>query len=284
MVADQRAPVAAITMARGDAEFLRIWLRHYGNQFGEENLFVLLDGQDQEIPECRANIIRLPHVPASRTRGDYARSRAVSSLARTLFFHYRRVIACDVDELLCLDPQAGNDLADYLLNNVPYGAVSAVGLDIGQHRKIEAPIDFAKPILLQRSFARISARYTKPIVATQPVTWGAGFHRVKGCALRIDPNLVLFHLGLLDYERTIVKAGRSELVQSGWKGHFGRRLELFDAIEKHPAKDYDVILAKAVRHMVWRRPLYALNKPGTLPEDMIVKIPTRFSEYFKASI
>ena len=112
------------------------------------------------------------------------------------------------------------------------------------------------------------------------MTWGAGFHRAKGCALRIDPNLILFHLGLVDYENAAAKAGRSELVQSGWKGHFDRRLELFDALERYSAGEYDSMCSKAVRHMVWRRPLYALNKPGSLPVNMVVKLPDRFKELF----
>jgi hypothetical protein len=280
MRGDHRAPVAVITMARGDTDFLQIWLRYYGRQFGEENLFVLLDGQDQPRPESRANILALPHIPASRTQGDYARSRAVSALARGLFFHYQRVIACDVDELLCLDPALGDNLTDYLLNTVRSASVSAVGLDVGQNCALEAPLDFKRPILAQRKFARISARYTKPVVATRPVTWGAGYHRVKGAALRIDPNLFLFHLGLVDYQRAALKAGRADLVQSGWQGHFDRRLELFKAIETHPASELEQILPKAVRHMKWRRPVYAFNKPGALPANMIVNIPDRFLHLF----
>ncbi|MCH8467520.1 MAG: glycosyltransferase family 2 protein [Roseinatronobacter sp.] len=280
MSGDQRAPVAAITMVRGDPEFLKIWIRHYGRQFGEENLFVLQDGQDQPRPESRANIVALPHVAASRTRGDYARSRAVSAFARGLFFHYQRVIACDVDELLCLDPAAGPSLAEYLLNNVRAPSVSAIGLDIGQNCNSETALDFERPILEQRQFARVSARYTKPVVATRPLTWGAGFHRVKGGALNIDSNLVLFHLGLLDFARAAAKAERAELVESGWKGHFDRRLELFGAIAAHPARDFDLELPTARRKMLWRRPLYALNKPGTVSSDIIVKIPDRFRKIF----
>lgn len=282
MSKDPRAPVAAITMMRGDGEFLEIWLRHYGAHFGSENLFVILDGQDQTtLPDLgNSNLIRLPHIAASREAGDKARARVVSHLARALFYHFRRVVACDVDELLCLDPNAGDNLRDYLLTRVPHPSVSAMGLDLGQHPELETALDFRRPILHQRAYAQLSARYTKPVVATLPVTWGSGFHRVKGHGLRIDPNLLLFHIGLVDQRLSESKAQRTELVDKGWAGHFQRRFELYENLRQYPARDADTLFATARRQMLWRRPLYALNKPGRLPGDMIIKIPERVRDVF----
>ena len=42
--------IAAITMVRNDAFYLRKWTAWYGAQLGEENLYILLDGRDQPIP------------------------------------------------------------------------------------------------------------------------------------------------------------------------------------------------------------------------------------------
>jgi len=282
MSTDPRAPVAAITMMRGDGEFLEIWLRHYGAHFGSENLFVILDGQDQKtLPDLGcSNLICLPHIPTSREAGDRARARVVSHLARALFYHYRRVVACDVDELLCLDPNAGDSLRDYLLTQIPHASVSAMGLDLGQHPEHESALDFSRPILHQRAYAQLSARYTKPVVATLPVTWGSGFHRIKGRGLRIDPNLLLFHIGLVDKRLSESKAQRTELVDNGWSGHFQRRFALYENLQKFPARDADPLIAAARQHMLWRRPVYALNKPGRLPENMIVKIPERLRDAF----
>ena len=64
--------IAAITMARNDEFFLNRWISYYGEQFGEENLYIYLDGLDQANPARagRANITRLPH-PTSGTKGRH---------------------------------------------------------------------------------------------------------------------------------------------------------------------------------------------------------------------
>lgn len=42
--------IAAITMARNDAFFLKKWVSYYGKELGRENLYIYLDGLDQENP------------------------------------------------------------------------------------------------------------------------------------------------------------------------------------------------------------------------------------------
>ena len=63
--------IAAITMVRGDAFYLRKWTAWYGGQFGEENLYILLDGCDQPLPDwCpKAHVI-----PCDRVGGQVARA------------------------------------------------------------------------------------------------------------------------------------------------------------------------------------------------------------------
>ena len=43
--------IAAITMARNDTFFLSRWIEYYGREIGTENLYIYLDGTDQDIPE-----------------------------------------------------------------------------------------------------------------------------------------------------------------------------------------------------------------------------------------
>ena len=40
--------------------------------------------------------------------------------------------------------------------------------------------------------------------------------------------------------------------------------------------DGDARFASARRIMTWRRPLYAINKPGHLKRDSLITIPDRF--------
>ena len=43
--------ICALTMVRNDEFYLRKWVAYYGAELGPENLYVYLDGKDQEIPD-----------------------------------------------------------------------------------------------------------------------------------------------------------------------------------------------------------------------------------------
>lgn len=48
---------AALTMVRGDAFFLKAWLRHYGETFGRENCYIVNHGRGSDVEKlqkCRA--------------------------------------------------------------------------------------------------------------------------------------------------------------------------------------------------------------------------------------
>ena len=64
--------IAAITMARNDTFFLSRWIEYYGREIGTDNLYIYLDGTDQDIPENAdtAHITKLPHTDMSRAAGD----------------------------------------------------------------------------------------------------------------------------------------------------------------------------------------------------------------------
>jgi len=270
--------IAIVSVARNDDFFIPKWVDYYGNIFGFENLFLILDGHDQKIPELpeRVNIIRIPHIAMSRSEGDRNRARLVSAFARSLFYRYARVIAHDIDEFLVLDPLVDGGLKSYLLNKKDHSSVSGLGLDVGQHLDLEKEIDVGHPFLLQRSFAHVSSRYTKPVVALKPLTWGSGFHRVKGKNFQLDPNLYLFHFGMVDFARCQSKMDDSSRIAQGWTAHLDRRFKLFDIIKNNPFHSGDDYFDKARRRMRMWRPIYAWNKPGTLKEEPVIQIPDRF--------
>lgn len=270
--------VAAVSMMRNDSFFVSKWIEYYSQQLGAKNLFLILDGHDQEIPANAKdiNVIRLPHRKLNRARGDRNRARLVSFFAKSLFCRYQVVVAHDIDEILVVDPNQGMGLVDYLLRPTRFASRSGLGLDVGQHIDIEDEIDSAKPFLDQRSFAHVSARYTKPVVAYKPLRWGSGFHRVKGKNFRIDKNLFLFHFGMLDFKKSKAKIGDQSLHKAGWQGHLDRRLFLFELIRNGKALDGDSFFPKARFRQSLFRPVYAINKPGVLRERPIVKIPERF--------
>ena len=270
--------IAAISMVRNDNFFVHKWIDYYGEHLGYKNLYLVIDGYDQPLPQKHEliNIIQKEHTPMTRSRGDRYRARLVSNIAKSLFDDYDIVIAHDIDEYLVADPDCGKDIFAYLQKPVSASSLSALGLDVGQHAEKEGPIDPSKPFLQQRSYAHVSARYTKAIVATRPLVWGSGFHRVKGKNFTIDPNLYLFHFGMVDYEMCRKKIEKSELNKSGWSGHFNRRFALFNLILMKKAIPGDEFFPTARRRQSLFRPIFAMNKPGMLREKPVIKIPDRF--------
>ena len=270
--------IAAITTVRNDSIFLKKWVEYYGEHLGLKNLYVFIDGHDQVVPDVAkaVNTLFLPHTPLERVPSDRRRARVMSHLARGLFKYFDAVIVTDVDEFLIVDPASGLSLAEYLSKPHSRASLSGLGLDVGQHLQLEAPLDITKPFLDQRSFAHLSSRYTKPSVAFRPVTWGSGMHRIKGRNFHIDPNLYLFHFGMIDYKLATGKTADADRLATGWTGHLSRREELFKIItESNPVDGLDYF-DQARRHQTRHRPIYALNKPGMIPGNPVISIPKKF--------
>ena len=135
--------IAAITMARNDDFFLSRWIEYYGGILGTENLYIYLDGTDQNIPKNadKAHITKLPHTNLSRSAGDKYRIGKISDLANELLKTYDIVIGCDCDEFLMVDPALNTTLPAYLSSKQINTTLSGLGLDIGQHMKYEKPLD-----------------------------------------------------------------------------------------------------------------------------------------------
>jgi hypothetical protein len=271
---------SAMTTVRNDSLFLPKWIEYYGKAFGYKNLFVFLDGHDQPLPEHpnvdEVNFLRLPHMPLARSRGDRRRARIMSHLARGLFWLFDTILVMDVDEFLVLDPNAGDSLPDYLASKSSRPTLSGLGLDVGQHLEKEEAIDPSQPFLNQRRFAHLSSRYTKPVVANRPVTWGSGMHRVKGRNYHIDENLYLLHFGMVDYERSTGKTADQSRIDAGWGKHLERREELFKIITTSQAHAWDDIIPRARKKQQRARQLFAWNKPKLLRDNPVVEIDTRF--------
>ncbi len=270
--------ICALTTVRNDRIFLQKWIEHYGAALGRQNLFVVLDGHDQPVPDNAqgVNIIRLPHQPLERVPAMRRRARVMSKIAQGLYYYFDIAIATDVDEFIVVDPELNMDLRAYLSSRKLPASVSALGLDVGQHLAIEEPLDPSQPFLAQRQFAHVSSRYTKPCITTRPLTWGSGMHRIKGHNFHIDSHLFLFHFGMVDYALATGKTMDRDRLATGWKGHLSRREKLFQIIAESQPVDGDEYFSTARNYQTWHRPFYAWNKPGMIPGDPVVRIPERF--------
>ena len=269
--------IAAITMARNDNFFLTRWIKYYGNEIGYENLYIYLDGTDQEIPKNAgaAHITKLPHTDMSRTIGDKYRIGLMNDLSRELLKKYDIVIGCDCDEFLIVDPKTNQTLAEYLSKIKIKNTVSGLGLDIGQNMNTEHELDINAPLLEQREYALLSTRYTKPVVKNVPLDWGRGFHSINGHNFHIDKNLYLLHFGAIDMKMLERKATARG---TDWLNHLHRRGNgTITAVSTLPArKEKWLKIARIIQ--TYARPIYALDKPGMLGMKRVVKIPSRFKK------
>lgn len=273
----QTKRIAAITMARNDEFFLSHWIKYYGDEIGTENLYIYLDGTDQTVPENAgaAHVTKLPHTDMSRAAGDKYRINLMSKLAQKLLTEYDIVIGCDCDEFLVLDPDIKMGLAEYLSTTKINTTLSGLGLDVGQHMKLEKPLDTTKSFLSQRGYALLSTRYTKPVVINKPVTWGSGFHRIKNRNFHIDKNLYLLHFGAIDMDMLLTKAANRG---PDWVNHLKRRGNgTINEVTGRPARGERWLrIARFIQTYI--RAPYAWNKPNMLGIKIVAKIPERFKK------
>lgn len=288
MTSGKMMKIAAITMLRNDEQFLQKWITWYGGQLGRENLFVYFDGTDQNIPDFCEGIHteKVRRIEGQVRQGDKGRIAFLSEAARQLFCEktYDMVIGTDVDEFLIPDPALGIGLYDFLQHFQACGrvSISGLGIDVGQKMGEEGRIDWSRPLLSQRSYAKLSTRYSKSSVLFKPSghssspQWGSGFHRVRGHNFHIVKDLYLFHFGSIDLERIEGKMRTGDLVAKGWGRHLAKRTRTITLVSKKKARDWNKLIPAARFLQNCVRPPYAWNKPAMFEWQPIVRIPQRF--------
>lgn len=272
--------ICALTMVRNDEFYLRKWVAYYGNELGMENLYVYLDGKDQEIPDwCPGvNVTAVDKIPGQVVEAEKGRLDFLSSRAADLLKEYDLVIGVDADEFLIVDPRLGISLTEYLTKADIDVSVSGLGVDVGQHTGEEGDIRSDDTFLNQRHYARLSTRYTKPCVIAKPVRWGRGFHRIKGHNFHIGKDLYLFHFGYFDLGRIKARFDDPSRRAAGWTKHLERRSKTIRQVTEGKARDWDRTTRFARALQTACRPPYALNKPAMMELVLIVRIPERFRE------
>lgn len=278
------ARIAALTMARDADKYLSRWAAWYGSLLGKGNLYIFFDGTDQIPPQCTegCNVQVVPRVEGSVAEGDRGRIKVLSDFAAGLFERYDFVIGTDVDEFIVPDPSCGLNLVEFLSSLDVRGrkCFSALGCDVVQNVTCEAPMDWNKPFLGQRSFGLLSTRYTKASILCAPVAWGSGFHRVRGSNFHILEDLYLFHFGCADASEVEVRKADRDLASRGWGRHLGKRQRLFKLVAGLKAHSWDIWTPRARRVQTVCRPPYAWNKPAMLGLRILIRIPDRFKSLF----
>ena len=272
--------ICALTMVRNDEFYLRKWVAYYGAELGPENLYVYLDGKDQEIPDwCPGvNVEAVDKIPGQVVEAEKGRLDFLSAKAAILLKKYDLVIGVDADEFLVVDPKLGLSLSEYLSKAKIRTCLSGLGVDVGQHTEQEGDIREDSTFLSQRHYARLSTRYTKPCVIAKPVRWGRGFHRVKGHNFHIGKDLFLFHFGYFDLGRIKARFEDPSRRAAGWTKHLERRSKTIRQVTAGKARDWDRWTRAARFIQTICRPPYAWNKPAMFELVVIVRIADRFSK------
>lgn len=271
--------IAALTMVRDDDFFLQKWVNYYGKELGFENLFVFIDGWDQDVPSFCDGIYteKVEKIGRTVVASDKGRSRFLSQKAKHLLSSgYRMVIGTDADEYLAVDPKEGTNLKQFLLNMSNMPCMSGLGLDFGQKSSEKNPLTLDKPFLEQRHYAQISPRYTKASVLTKPFVWGSGFHRVKGHNYHIIPNLYLMHFGYSDLGIIQSRINNIDRVVQGWLKHVVKRSKTIKYVNNKKIRAFSKAVKLARMCETILRSPFAWNKPSLLGRKIIVKIPERF--------
>ena len=111
---ENKGKIAVISMVRNDTFYTDKWIEYYGTQFGFKNLYLFINGLDQDLSK-KVNYFQKPHIPQKRAAGDRNCARMISNFSKKLFSDYQLVLAVDVDEFLVLDPIKKISLKEYLL-------------------------------------------------------------------------------------------------------------------------------------------------------------------------
>src|SRR5580704_8885346 len=117
-------PIAALTFVFNEAINLPIWIKYYGKNFGERNLFVVdresTDGSTDNLGEV--NKIIIPRDAFD----DKKKADFLSSMQNALLNYYEAVVCGDCDELVVPNIGVYENLADYV-SRTEYDYVTSVG-------------------------------------------------------------------------------------------------------------------------------------------------------------
>lgn len=186
---------AALTFVYNESVNLPLWIKYYGSNFGEKNLFVVdresTDGSTSNLGDVNRIIIPRDAFD-DRKKADF-----MSSMQNALVNYYDAVVCGDCDELVVPNIGPYASLADYVART-DFDYVTCIGLNVLHVLNQELPLDLSKPILAQRRYARFMSATCKTMLSRVPIRWLAGLHSLDRRP-KFDRNLFMFHTKTMDY-------------------------------------------------------------------------------------
>ena len=191
---------AVVTMVYDDEFFLDIWVKYYEQFTERKNLFILTHGHQDYAARIAegCNIIELNRRELYEGM-DGDRFKCVNHFCGALSHMFDRVIYNDVDELIVLDPDKGDNPITHIESIDPkIEVITAFGLEIIHRIDLEDDYDPRRQILSQRQYVRASGWYSKPCITNRYTRWRPDGHGSDCPVQYIDDDLYLFHLKWFD--------------------------------------------------------------------------------------
>ena len=193
---------AAFTIVQNEPLFLPKWLDYYGGHFPSGDLYVLdhatTDGSTAAAARTWPTVRFVPVHRLESFNHNWLRE-TVEAFQRFLLQSYDNVLFAEADEFVVADPHRYGGLGRYI-ERFEMPIVRCQGLNVYQTPE-EAPLDFARPWLPQRTNAYEAVLYSKPILSKLPLRWAMGFHSLEGALPPpLDSDLFLFHCHRIDYD------------------------------------------------------------------------------------
>lgn len=210
-----------MTIAHNEAFFFPIWLRYYSAFFEPDDIYVL----DHDTNDHSTDGDGFVRIPISHNTFDNLWMLAnVERLQHELIQRYDVVLFTDIDEIVAPHPRTGT-LAEYMDRfDEPY--VNCLGYELIHMTDREDRFDPSRDVLDQRGYWFANPVYDKPLLATEPLHWRPGFHRLTDSPVRLDPSLLLIHLHRVDYDicqarhaRWAARTWEQRDLDEGWGVH-----------------------------------------------------------------
>ena len=206
-------PLAVTTMVYDDAIYLDVWLRYWEQRLPRNNLYVFIHDnyEHYEAKLTGCNTLRIAR-PEMHPEFERDRWRMLSNFCSGLTYMFDRVIYTDVDEILVLAPNKGDDVVAHILD-LDSPLVCPFGLEVVQNTSVEKqPYTPHLPVLSQRQFVAPHGMYCKPCVISEPIFWGSGGHFCDRDDAFLSDDLFLFHLRLFDENTYIQRSKKRRLM------------------------------------------------------------------------
>lgn len=178
---------------------LPVWLRHYRRIAPSANLFVIDHSSDDGSTEDLHGVSKIP-IPRDNF-DEHDRTFLINSLQQGLLRYYDVIIYTDCDELLVPNPATADTLEAHLRVS-RYRHASPVGIEVVHIVDAEPPLDFTRPLLLQRRYGQFHSSMCKPVITRVPLKWEPGFHTCNQ-RVNIDKDLYLFHIKQIDKDEAL---------------------------------------------------------------------------------